>query len=365
MIADAERLERETEAFLMAVENEESNMQNWKRGLQIAETYRSPASTNDVKTDSNIVTNDIDEGPETYLEQREQEFLLEIELLQEDCKLQEAEITRLRILQKEQANVVKELDELENALEDEQNMLELEARAFDNDQELLSRSLIETQDEIQRLSSPQIRLPAILFELQVDKERGLRYPLINNLRLAYRPKGDIQWNEIETAWSLAAQLLLSVGSLFNFQSLNWRLVPLSHCAKLIYHPSQGSGDGARAQGEKQRTTVFNLGSSSGLNNCKAIIAWNALMRQVIQHTMSKMQQSVELGILPPKKLPRLPYETSSGGKIGDILLGRLDVNDDASWSRAIHCMACNLLWLSDCASSYILQRVQLTAAAFS
>ena len=51
-----------------------------------------------------------------------------------------------------------------------------------------------------------VRLHAALFHLVVDK-RGLRYPLINELRLAYRPKGDVHWKEINAAWAQATQLL--------------------------------------------------------------------------------------------------------------------------------------------------------------
>jgi hypothetical protein len=54
-------------------------------------------------------------------------------------------------------------------------------------------------------------------------ERDLRYPLINNLRLAHKPRG-ISWLEINAAWSQAAQLLMFVGSTIKFKSKDLRIV---------------------------------------------------------------------------------------------------------------------------------------------
>lgn len=240
---------------------EEERIQGLKRALQIA-----AASTHgNLAGDGGLVD----------FERTEQTYLTEIQLLEEVCEQHEEELRHLSSLQKEQAVIAVELDRLEYATEEEQNALELEARAFDNDQEQLLRKLVKTQAEVEQLSSPRIRLPAMLMDLRVDRERGLRYPLINELRLAYRPKGDVQWNEIQTAWSLAAQLLLVIGTIFDFQSPHWKIVPLSHCAKLMY------SNGNNPSGNKRRVVVYNLGHSK-TNGSRALLAWNVLLFQVIQ-----------------------------------------------------------------------------------
>ena len=69
-------------------------------------------------------------------------------------------------------------------------------------------------------------------------ERDLRYPLINNLRLAHKPRG-ISWLEINAGWSQAAQLLMFVGSTIKFKSKDLRIVPLMSCAKIIEVGSNG------------------------------------------------------------------------------------------------------------------------------
>mmetsp|Transcript_18728 Transcript_18728/g.24121 ORF Transcript_18728/g.24121 Transcript_18728/m.24121 type:complete len:98 (+) Transcript_18728:283-576(+) len=59
-----------------------------------------------------------------------------------------------------------------------------------------------------------------------------------------------------------------------------------------------------------------------------------------------------------KSFPKLPFDmtpTSIGGKS----LVRLDKNDDAGWSRVVHCTSCNLLWLSECSSRVALAEVLL------
>jgi hypothetical protein len=323
---------------------EEERTEGLKRALKIA---ASSTDNGDQYAESN----------QDDLERTEQAYRNEIQLLQEACQQHEDELRHLQSLQNEQATIATELDRLEFVTEEEQNALELEARAFDNDQEQLYHTLAEIQAEVEQLSSPSIRLPAMLMDLQVDRERGLRYPLINELRLAYRPKGDVQWNEIQAAWSLAAQLLLVIGTLFDFQSQHWKIVPLSHCAKLMYYAPESIKD---PTGSRRRVIVYNLGHPQ-TNGSRALSAWNALLFHVIQHTTASMNEACSSGILNATSVPTLPFEISIG-KIGNIVLDRLDENDDAGWSRAIHFMSSNLLWLSECASGYVLQQVLLTTS---
>jgi hypothetical protein len=323
---------------------EEERVEGLKRALKIAA--------------SSYPDTDSEEISQADFDRTEQTFRNEIHLLQEACQQHEDELRHLDSLRKDQAMISRDLDRLEYATEEEQNALELEARAFDNDQEQLYHSLAEIQAEVEQLSSSHIRLPSMLMKLQVDRERGLRYPLINELRLAYRPKGDVQWNEIQAAWSLAAQLLLVIATLFDFQSQYWKIVPLSHCAKLIYYAPESSH--IDPTGKQRRAVVYNLGHPK-TNGSKALSAWNALLFQVMEHTTTKINQACDSGILDHTSIPPLPFEIAAG-KIGNIVLVRLDENDDAGWSRAIHFMSSNLLWLSECASAFVLQQVLLTTA---
>lgn len=312
---------------------------------------------------SGVPSSTTENNPNTIDRSMEEAFRNEIELLEATCKQHQDELAHLLAVQKEQALIDRDLDRLQEAIAEEQNALELEARAFNNDQEQLSRALAEVQDEVERLSSSEIRLPAASLHLQVDIERGLRYPLINELRLAYRPKGDVQWQEIQAAWALAAHLLLVIATLFEFQSQHWRIVPLSRCAKLIYHPpvrnerESGFPGGQEVNGGMSRTVVFNLGHPK-TNGSKALLAWNALLCQVVQHTLSKIALATENGILDAADIAPLSFAITPTN-IGGISLTQLDESDDGGWSRVIHFMASDLLWLSECASSYVLQQVLL------
>ena len=344
--ADTERLENECRLYHEAMLDEDARLEGMKRALKIAATSI-PQEGSDDRSES------IDDG----WKRTEQAFRDEIQMLTEACQQHEEELSHLLSLRREQQAIAKELDEFENTAEEERNALELEARAFDNDQEQLYRTLAEVEAEVERLSSTQIRLPSMLFDLQVDKERGLRYPLINELRLAYRPKGDIQWEEIQAAWSSANQLLLAIGTLFQFQSQNFKIVPLSHCSKLIYYRDFVDEKGTK---RKSGATVYNLGHGK-TKGSKALVAWSALLHQMIQHATKQLNEACEGELLDAASLPPLPFETTSTS-IGGVVLSHLDDNDDAGWSRAIHFMASDLLWLSECASFYVLQQVIISSS---
>lgn len=379
LIADAERIEQEVSALYDAVREEEFRSESWKRALvQAVMGSDASASLEGGETKGNEMHEDA--SAIDLLSRQEDAFRREIAILRDAVRQQESEMRRLAQLQIEQGRVIQNLREARTALQEERNNLEINARAFDSDHSLLSRALDDVQGQVDRLSSSQIRLLFTMFELTVDKDRGLRYPLINDLRLAYRPKGDVQWDEIQGAWSLAAQLLLSVATVFNFQSENWKIVPLSHCAKLIYtEGGESSGTAGRSTSKaaakssaaapatkappKARSMVFNLGHPR-TDESRALTAWNALLHAVIQHATVQVHKAVEDGILESaSNLPSVPYEMSSPGQIGDATLARISPKDDAAWSKAIHCMSSNLLWLSECASIYVHQTTVLQAAA--
>jgi hypothetical protein len=344
----------ESQHYRQSTKQDISRLSSWKHAI-----VHSGISCEDVIMNDCDCFNRNDEGSlEAYTLNA---YRREIDALEESCRQHREELSRLLSIRKEQALKELQLDLIQDAIVEEHNSLELEARAFDTNQEQLSRKLSLVHDEAERLSSCSVRLLSHLIHLHIDKERGLRYPLINELRLAYRPKGDIHQKEIQAAWSLASHLLLVVANTFEFRSQQWKIVPLSHCAKLIYYPHTRNDETDIPGQPKDRTVVFNLGHPR-THSSKALLTWNALLSQVISHVKSKMKWAYEHGILESKDVAAAPPYEISVTKIGNISLSQLDENDDGEWSRAIHYMASDLLWLSACSSTYTLRQVMMNAA---
>ena len=383
----------ECQAYREAVQDDKARIKAWQRLMtQVPQELQSPSSVSALLPnqhnaldllDHEVVSTPVLDNRDsittaTYHDNHhpstEEAFQTEIAFLEAACQQHRDELLHFRALQHEQQQLGLELDRLHEALSHEQNALVLEARAFDNDQEHLASILLDLQDEVERLSSCTVKLPATLLRLQVDRERGLRYPLINELRLAYRPKGDVQWKEIQAAWALAAQLLLSIGTLFQFQQKSssnssnnncWKVIPLAHCAKLFYYPPERtntSDDTASATRNtaSTRPVVFNLGHPK-TNHSKALLTWNALLCQMVHHVSSKLAVAIDVGIVDAEDVPPLPFEIALT-KIGNTSLSHLDEDDDGGWSRVIHYMSSDLLWLSDCASTFVRQQVVLESS---
>ena len=272
----------------------------------------------------------------------------EIEAMKETCQLQRNENTELVRLHDVQVKLSQELDDIEWNVEEHQNFLEIEARGFDNAEEQAWKQLSESLIELEKLSSIHLRLTTKLVDLKVDKERGLRYPLINQLRLAYRPKGDLDVNEIQAAWSSAAQLLLVCGTLLHYQSQHWKVVPLSTGAKLI---RKATGTSTRGKD----FVVYNLGHPKA-NGPETLLAWNDLVHCVVQHALQVLAEPIRAGEAEFLNIDPPPFQATSTS-IGGINLLELDANDDSSWSQAIHCISSNLLWISECASRFALSQV--------
>lgn len=276
-------------------------------------------------------------GSEDNLPAVEEAFRNEIEMLSSTCTMTRKELGRLQNALREQAVIESQIDAAYGKVADEQNALCLEAEAFDDDHAQLSRILSDLREQEKQLLS--VELPTYSYRLVVDTERGLRYPLINDLRLAFKPKGDLDWKEIAAAWALAAQLLLSIANLFGFQSQTWRVVPLSSCAKIIYTPANSS-----------KAKVFNLGHPQ-TKGSKALLTWNALLCQVLHHV--KKQVSTQL----------ISWNDKSDHNMTPTTIGNIGLTtglDDATWARAIHLMSYNLLWLSNVSSHYLKQHVMLS-----
>jgi hypothetical protein len=268
----------------------------------------------------------------------------EIQLLEREVSAKQDELVQLKALYKDQLAIAKQLHQIDDQRQLEQNVLQWQSRTFEDRRQLLTDTLAEVQLEVEKLSL--LSIPRTLFDLQIDP-RGLRYPLINQLRLAFQPKGDVPHQEVKVAWSAATQLLLFCGTLINYPGKDWKLVPLSETAKLIY-----------------RKEIFNLNPG----NCKSLMAWNALLDQVVKHALATTINRNQTQSSPHgTRQPNLYHHTSSNSTmppfvsstttVGGTELARLDPTDHFGWSQVIHRMASNLLWLSNKASELAVTQV--------
>lgn len=289
---------------------------------------------------------------EEQVQKAKESFLQEIDEITLACEQLEAEFKELQLVRRELSAKADELDDSTEEIYRARNDIELAAAILQQNQEHVYRTVAVAHEQVERLSSTKIQLYSQSFDLQVDQERGLRYPLINEHRLAYRPKGDVQWDEIQTAWSLAAQLLLAIATTFHFQSRHWRIVPLTDCAKLIFYPPT-----AKDQKTAQNPISYNLGHPE-THSGRALLAWNALLHNVASWVLTRGSTGE-----PSAKecFHSIPFEMTRNS-IGDIIVSSLLDNEDAKWSMVIHRMSCNLLWLSQCANYQILGQVILKAA---
>ncbi|GAX28352.1 hypothetical protein FisN_4Hh014 [Fistulifera solaris] len=187
---DTERLEYESNVYLNHAQSSRLRQKQWQQ-----------------KLDGELTR-------EQLVEQAKESYTREIDEITLACEQLEAEFKELKMVRRELAAKAKELDQATEDIHRARNDIELAATSIEQDQENLYRAVASAHEQIDCLSSTKIQLYSQSFDLQVDQERGLRYPLINEHRLAYRPKGDVHWEEIQTAWSLAAQLLLVVASTF-------------------------------------------------------------------------------------------------------------------------------------------------------
>jgi beclin 1 len=305
---DIQRIQDETMAYHKAVAEETERYQCLRKTLA-----------------SNVVASG--EPSQDLLACTRHSFLDEIALLNDAYQQHEEELHQLKAVQREQHTVSQQLELMENSIAAERNSLELEARAFDNDIAYVSNQIQRVHDEMDSLAS--VRLHSALFELTVDK-RGLRYPLINDLRLAYRPKGDVQWAEINAAWSQVLKLLLLVGTSAGFRPKSWRIVPLTSCAKLMYLDSN-------------RREVYTMGGKDGCRDhmASSLRALTALLDPFVKH-LASLLPDCSSGI--PHEMPR--------NRIGPCDLSRIEDGDDSGWSNAIQCIALNLRWIQDRASDW-------------
>jgi len=223
-------------------------------------------------------------------------------------------LEHLQQLRREQLQIEQELDQVDEAIAHEHSELSLTAQAIQNEQRQLAQSLCLALEEQDMLVS--VNLYDSLYRLQIDEARGLRYPLINDLRLAPCPKGDLEWDEIQIAWSHVALWLL----LLCPNMTKWRIIPLTaSCAKLI--SPQG--------------TVYNLGK-----DVKVMAQGLHALVQLLGSTFNSQEWPHPITIFEGKVT------------MGDLTVSDLPVTtEDMGWSKVIHNVACNVRHLSQSIAS--------------
>ena len=169
-------------------------------------------------------------------------YAKEIETLTHAITVQEQELELLQGQLREQGDIVWQISQQEEQLQQELNSLEFYFyHVWTRAQPVLTNFLQRAQDDFNAVSSA--RLPLMLFDVRpsfpppmpqqpgsVSSDLALHkksssskmtnvnyfkasYSTINHLRLAHKPciKQSLAWNEINAAWSQAAQLIFFVG----------------------------------------------------------------------------------------------------------------------------------------------------------
>jgi len=247
--------------------------------------------------------------------------------LETACQEHEKELTNLNQLINEQSRISETLSLQEESLLLEYNILEKDAKVFEDIHHQLAQQCLSAERERSHLSH--VRLHSTLFDIFVD-EKGVRYPLINNLRLSHRPKNDLTWIEINSAWSQATQLLMFMSSTVKFTSRNFGIVPLN-CAKIIEVDSAGKkmyhhlGVDIESIDRKTHNTDHIIAS---------LRVFYRLLYQLFLHVKGS---KVDIGLAP--------FEMSSH-VVGNFNLELIEDNDDKVWIAVVNCIASNLRWMS-------------------
>jgi Autophagy protein Apg6. len=332
------QLNAEASAYDAAVQLEKDKHRRLLRALNIKGSIDGECvGDDDTVASGNTAVSFLDDyqaSSEYILKKTFEAFEYEIQKLTETHTLHLAEMNNLDELFREQIILTKELSQQEDDILREINGLELDSKVFQDIHGTLTRQCQEAEVEDYLLRN--VRMHSTLFDIKLD-ERGLRYPLINNLRLTHHPKG-VSWLEINAAWSQASQLVMFVGSTTKFQSKDLRIVPLASCAKII----------DLSHGDKK--IVKHLGVDFESNARKthetehiipSLRAFLALIYEMSVHMLKEQS-----------KLDPIPYE------MGPFVIGphdvrKLDEKDDVGWRDAIHCMAYNMKWMAQNACKFL------------
>ncbi len=351
---NTQQLELETSAYIQAVEKEEFKQHRLHKALFInAGIHQTNYDTNS-NDNTNITENEL-------IQSTIKSFQNELTTMQQTYNDYQNEIQNLNELLKEQSIVSSSLIQQQNDLLLQYNQIEYDANIFNDLQCHLIQQCHIAEKEKSLLNN--VNLRHVLFEITVygnnnddyneddicDRDDNQfhdsllqLYPMINNLRLAHRPKGnDIQWAEINIAWSQATQLLMYMSSNVKFVSQNYSIIPYTHCAQIIENVY------IDADGNEMKKIYHHLGVNLHDIDKKthytdhivgSIHVYFKLFHQLYVHVQETM---IHLDI----DFNSVPYIMSED-QIGLYDLRYIDENDETSWRNAINCIVSNLKWLS-------------------
>jgi hypothetical protein len=251
------------------------------------------------------------------------------------CDEQRKELIILQNLMQDQLDRSIAITDQEDNVHHDLNSLEIEARNFLEESNLVSNSCSAVESELDAIS--RVRLMSIPFKIRIndfdDKLSGRGYPTINNLRLAYRinKKAGLCHDEINAAFVNSAHLLAFTLELY--PSLNAsniiRIIPIHPCAKILVNlPDEQS--------------VHNLGfdsiNSMGLSHVptRSIALFLVLLSQLSSHILSLKNQI--LIAEPPFHMTECSIDSVDVTKLTD--------SNVVAWSSVVFCIAANLRWLS-------------------
>lgn len=316
---NTEQLELETNAYIRAVEEEEDKQRRLHNALSInAGIQNNQVYTGDLSHDE-------------LIQSTIQSFEHEIMNIKQLCQDHEAEMINLNQILLEQAQASETLSIQQDELVLKYNSIERESKVFEDIHRQLTQQCHDAETERSQLH--RVRLHSALFDIVVDG-RGELYPLINNLRLSHRPKGDLAWAEINTAWSQAIQLLMFMSSTVKFSTRNYEIIPLMHCAKIIEVDCTGKkvyhhfGVDFESIDKKTHSTNHIIVS---------LKVFYSLLYQLFAFLVTS-KRDFDTSMIPNEM---------TANTIGSYNLRILNENDDKDWRSAINCIASNLRWLSN------------------
>lgn len=262
------------------------------------------------------------------------QFNLEIQALTQACNEQEDEIRMLQNVLQQQIERSKAISSQEENAFYELNALERDAHNFTEESHHISNLCSSVFTEIDSLS--RVKLISIPFRIDISPNCTGRYPLINNLRLAYRTneKANLHREEINAARSQAGQLVAFTCGLYpEFRTSLIRIIPLSYpCAKIQMLTTPSGGDGKSKH-------VYNLGwdIQTGLDDAShiptpSLMAFLSLFSDLASHILSDSNYQY-----PPFEMT---HSSIDGQDVTNLL------STDSAWSSVVYCIACNLSWLS-------------------
>jgi hypothetical protein len=301
---DAIRLREETAMYMDFVTEEEDRMKQLesivRMSTQLTE-YQTTRSTADFSLQKDILQ------LQKLCDEHEKNFMDLYTLLQDQVALS-------NLLLRQEEEILVSL-----------NDLEVKADRFNQWNNYLMMKCINVQKELSSLRH--VQLLSSMFHISID-DRGWRYPLINSLRLSHKPKGDLAWSEISAAWSQASQLAMFLGNAFKFASPNFRIIPLSTCAKILEF-SKGTKRAYNMGVELDSLNI--ISSAKGVDHIvPSIYIFYRYLGQLLLHVQQRKQ------LVSP-----VLYHPSDD----DIV--KYNQDDDPSWGTLIQYIAASLKWLSE------------------